>query len=158
MSLNSIPKARFENIVVQELQDEVLIYDLVSHKAHCLNASAAFVWRNCDGHTTSDQIASAFAANWKSSSPQDFVALAIRQLHDSQLLQHPASTSPRSPSRRQLLKKLGVASAVALPLVQSLVAPTKLYASVNCVCVNNADCQAQVGCPSMTCNPNGQCI
>lgn len=155
---NPLPQARFENLVVQELQDEVLIYDLVSNKAHCLNASAAFIWRRCDGTTSANDIASAFAVKWKCDAPEDFVTNAIGQLNDSQLLQHPSSIPPRSPSRRHLLKKLGVASAVALPLVQSLVAPTTLYASVNCSCTSDAQCITQTGCPTMTCGTNGQCI
>jgi len=157
MSLNPTPKARVENLVVQELQDEVLIYDLVTNQAHCLNASAAFVWKNCDGHTSHDQIVSAFAANWSCDSPRDLVEHAIEQLHESHLIQSPQITS-RSSSRRQLLKNLGLASAAALPLVQSLVAPKALYASVNCACVSNADCIVQTSCPAMTCGPSGQCV
>lgn len=33
----STPLARREELVVPELADEVLVYDLRQHKAHCLN-------------------------------------------------------------------------------------------------------------------------
>ena len=39
------PKARQEGLLVQEVPDEVLVYDTASHKAHCLNRTAAVVWR-----------------------------------------------------------------------------------------------------------------
>jgi len=44
--------ARQNGIVVQEMPDEVLVYDLDSNKAHCLNQSAALVWKSCDGTNT----------------------------------------------------------------------------------------------------------
>ncbi len=46
---NVFPIARKKDVVVQELPDEVLIYDLKSNKAMCLNEISAFVWHNCDG-------------------------------------------------------------------------------------------------------------
>jgi hypothetical protein len=46
------PLAREEGLVIQELPGELLIYDLNNHKAHCLNQTAAFIWKHCDGMTT----------------------------------------------------------------------------------------------------------
>lgn len=37
------PLARSEGLVIQEMPDEVLVYDLETNKAHCLNETAAFV-------------------------------------------------------------------------------------------------------------------
>ena len=54
--LNQVPKARQEQLIVKELPDELLIYDLQSDKAHCLNETAALVWKNCDGHKTVEQL------------------------------------------------------------------------------------------------------
>ena len=53
---NQVPKARQEQLIVKELPDELLIYDLKRDKAHCLNETAALVWKNCDGHKTVDQL------------------------------------------------------------------------------------------------------
>ena len=41
------PKSRTDNLVVQEMNDEVLVYDLDSNKAVCLNETAAIVWKSC---------------------------------------------------------------------------------------------------------------
>ena len=54
-----LPKKRKEGIIVKELPDEVLVYDLDRDKAHCLNHSAAAVWERCDGRTTVAEIARA---------------------------------------------------------------------------------------------------
>lgn len=52
-----LPKARTEGLIINELTDEVLVYDLRRDKAHCLNPTAAAVWRLCDGQSTAAQIA-----------------------------------------------------------------------------------------------------
>jgi hypothetical protein len=46
-----MPHARTDQLVVSEVDDEVLVYDLARHKAHCLNRTTALVWRHCDGQT-----------------------------------------------------------------------------------------------------------
>ena len=45
------PLARSEDLVIEEVEDEVLIFDPTSHRAHCLGATAARVWRACDGNS-----------------------------------------------------------------------------------------------------------
>ena len=62
------PMARQNGLVVQEMPDEVLVYDLDTNKAHCLNNSAALVWRACDGtNSVADIDASVRCAAFKSS-------------------------------------------------------------------------------------------
>ena len=56
------PDKRTNGLVVTELQDEVLVYDLERHRAHCLNPTAAFVFRRCDGRTSVRELARAFHA------------------------------------------------------------------------------------------------
>lgn len=48
------PKARSEELVVEELDGELLIYDHYNNRAHCLNETAARVWKACDGYTSTD--------------------------------------------------------------------------------------------------------
>ena len=40
-----LPAAREEGLIIQEMADEVLVYDRERYKAHCLNQTAALVWR-----------------------------------------------------------------------------------------------------------------
>jgi hypothetical protein len=51
------PLARTDDLVINELTDEVLVYDRQRDKALCLNAAAASVWKQCDGHSTVAEIA-----------------------------------------------------------------------------------------------------
>ena len=51
------PKARQNDLVVQEVFDELVIYDLERNQVHSLNPTAALVWQQCDGQTSPAQLA-----------------------------------------------------------------------------------------------------
>ena len=152
------PMARQNGLVVQEMPDEVLVYDLDSNKAHCLNQSAAFVWKSCDGAKSVPDIVREFEANGRGKVTEDFVWLAIDQLNENGLLD--GSMAPRfaGQSRRQVLKTIGLASLVALPVIASLVAPQNALGAISCSCATAANCTGKTACPSTTfCNQNGVC-
>jgi Coenzyme PQQ synthesis protein D (PqqD) len=152
------PLARRNDIVMQDVSDELLIYDLLNDKAYCLNRSAALVWKFCDGTNAISDIAHRFEKAADGSVGEDFVRAALGQLDDSGLLAGPASFPHPRRSRRQALKAIG-ATAVALPLVATLVVPAKPLGSLSCDgCVNPGQCLAMPNCPStMNCNPLGMC-
>ncbi len=150
--------ARITGLVVQEMPDEVLVYDMDTNKAHCLNETAAFVWKSCDGKNSVTDIVREFEANNGGRVTEDFVWLAIDQLHENGLLEAGIESRFAGQSRRDVLKKIGLASMVALPVIASLVAPKSAMAAVSCACINAAACAAQAGCPSTTiCNGSGVC-
>jgi hypothetical protein len=154
------PTARKKNLVVQEMPDEVLVYDMESNKAHCLNQSAATVWRACNGKNTISDIVGEFEAKGRGKVSEDFVWLAIDQLGESSLLDGDIVAKFAGRSRRQVIKTVGLASMVAVPLVASLVAPQNALASVSCACTAGqpAPCNTRPACPSTTtCNASGQC-
>ncbi len=145
--------ARQNGIVVQEMPDEVLVYDLDSNKAHCLNQSAALVWKSCDGTNTVGDIVKQFDGKVT----EDFVWLAIDQLNENGLLQSEIAPRFAGQSRRQVLKTIGLASMVALPVIASLVAPANTLAATSCVCTTSSSCATRA-CPSTTnCNALGLC-
>lgn len=151
------PIARQNGLVVQEMPDEVLVYDLDTNKAHCLNGSAALVWKSCDGSNTVADIVKQFESNGGGKVTEDFVWLAIDQLNENNLLDGKVAPRFAGQSRRQVLKTIGLASMVALPVIASLVAPQNALGSVSCACTSDAQCVTQTTCPSMTCNTSGQC-
>jgi len=154
---SQMPEARKQGLVVQEMPDEVLIYDLDTNKAHCLNNTAAFVWKSCDGKNTVTDIAKMFEMNAGKTVSEDLVWLAIEQLNDKKLLNAEMSSTFKGHNRRDVIKKIGFASMIALPIVASLAAPTSVLANVSCSCANPAAC-AGTTCPSTTnCNGSGVC-
>ena len=129
------PKARRSQLVIKELASETLVYDEGNHQAHCLNQSAAFVWKHCDGRRSIPTLARLMEKEMNAGVSEQTVRLAIKQLEESHLLQASSSGSAWLPqtSRRQLIRSLGVA-AVALPIIVSVVAPSAA-AAASCVAV-----------------------
>jgi len=158
MKNSNNPVARQNGLVVQEMPDEVLVYDLDTNKAHCLNGSAALVWKSCDGNNSIADIMKRFESAGSGKVSEDFVWLAIDQLNENGLLENSVAPRFAGQSRRQVLKTIGLASMVALPVIASLVAPPSALGAVSCVCTSPALCANQTGCQSTTnCNGTGIC-
>ena len=145
-----MPEARKEGLIVQEMSDEVLVYDRDRSKAHCLNSTAALVWQYCDGKTPVSQIARAIEGKINVSVDEDIVWLGVEQLNKSNLLLKRATLSKSRLSRRDVMKRIGLAAAVALPVVTSIIAPSAAQAA-NCR-PSGAACTTSVECCSGLCN------
>lgn len=142
----AVPDARKEGLVIQELADEVLVYDLQRHKAHCLNHTAAWIWKHCDGRATVVEMARVLQAESKAPVNEGIIWLALEQLERDHLLSgripRPSAT-PRL-SRRELVRQLGLVAAITLPLVTSIVAPTASQAAscfpAGAACTKSTEC------------------
>lgn len=151
------PKARAEGMVVRDVAEETLVYDLESHKAVCLNKTAALVWRACDGRRNAAAIARDLSKTLGETVPEEVVWLALEQLGRDKLLDmrvaRPAELAGMS--RRDLIRRIGITAAVvAIPLVTSIVAPTPAQAST---CLpSGATCSTSAQCCSGLCNA-GSC-
>lgn len=119
-----LPKVRNQNIVIQEIGDEILIYDLEINKAYCLNETSAIVYRNCDGETDFTEI----KTNHNFS--EELISFALEQLEKENLLEKDSGfISPfKGFSRREVIKKVGLGSIALLPVITSVVAPKAVNA------------------------------
>jgi hypothetical protein len=145
VSSKALPKARKDGLVVRELPDEVLVYDLERHKAHCLNATAAAVWQHCDGETTPSEIAFRLAREFSTPVDEDVVWLALDDLGGLNLLESPV-VREAGLSRAQALRRVGVVTAaIALPAAFSLNVPSASAAVCSGNCTGPADCPSS--CP-----------
>ena len=152
------PTARTSDIVVLDLEEETLVYDLVSSTGHCLNETAGFVWRQCDGQRTVPEILKLVEAQYGGSASEDFVWLALDQLSENKLLVETDIRSATTSSRREMLKRVGIATVVAVPIVASLVTPSSALAASSCGCVNPGACITQTMYPNTSnCNGSGLC-
>src|SRR4030095_16350835 len=152
--------ARKRELIVKELTDEVLVYDLNDNKAHCLNQTAAFVWKNCDGQTSVSEIATLMEKEWQKPVGEETVWLALKQLSRAKLLEEPYAAGGESmrASRRAVLRKLGAAAALT-PMVISLVAPTaSAGASIPPVCLSCSSFAGGRVCPQICENIPGCCF
>ena len=135
MKKNNVPKARKDNLVVQDLNGETLIYDLDTNRAVCLNETSALVWQNCDGVKTVSDISSVLSAETNNSASEDLVWLALDMLNKENLIENSAEIELKfeSVSRREVIKKIGLGTMIALPFVSSMVAPVPANAQSACV-------------------------
>jgi coenzyme PQQ synthesis protein D (PqqD) len=124
----TLPLARTKNLVIQEVANESLVYDESSHEAHCLNRTAALVWRHCDGRTTIGEMVAILHGSVGTPNDPGVVELALQELQHAGLVDGRVAAFAGQPSvsRRRLLSRLstaGMAMALA-PLVTSVMTRT----------------------------------
>ena len=163
-----MPRARQDELIVEELQDETLVYDLNRHKARCLNRTAALVWRHCDGRTRVSEVAALLEEQSATPTDEAVVWMALDRLSRTHLLGEPVTlpADRAQYSRRKMLRTLGRAAGISLllPVIESIVAPLAA-AQGSCVtncggvpdcnpCTTGSQCNRQ--CCNSSCVSSGQ--
>ena len=124
------PNARTNDLVLQKTGDELLVYDLITNRAICLNGTSAAVWQMCDGKNSISDLAKELESQLGAAVNEKLVRFALVQLNEVGLLRDQEQFSDKFEclSRREVIKRIGLTSAVAFPIVASLVAPTSAHA------------------------------
>jgi hypothetical protein len=120
-----------DKLILEQLLDELMIFDPDRNKAFCLNQTAAFVWRHCDGKTTVSEMTELLRRDWGKPVDERVIWFALDILSkDGLLAPFPALSVGTGITRRDVLQKLGTGAAMAVPLVTVLfVNPAKAHAS-----------------------------
>jgi hypothetical protein len=118
------------SIHVEQLGNELCVYNWQRKEVHALNPTAARVWQQCDGHTSLAQLAAMLQADLQlpDIEAQELAWLTLAQLEKAHLLHEDVV----KPARRKVLPRreflrLGIAAAL-LPVVHSIMAPTPVAA------------------------------
>lgn len=122
------PIARTDELVIEELGDELLVYDLIRDEAHSLGAVAARVWNACDGRTTLEGMTAELDLDHAT------VTEAVEGLRACNLLDEGPQddgVTRRGFTLRTL--KIG-AVATAAPLIVSVAAPAAAMAVTEAFC------------------------
>lgn len=147
----SLPKARREDLVVEVLPDETLVYDLKRDKAHCLNPTAALVWSRCDGATSVSEMAALLETELGVPANHSVVWMALDRLGRKNLLEDPVELPEKaeSYSRREMMRTLGRVAGLTLllPAVSSIVAPLAAQAGS---CIPRLTCRNVLVPPNCT--------
>ena len=132
------PRVRQEALLLQELPGEILVYDQRDHRAHCLNSTAAEVFRLADGTRSVAELARALGES-VGSDEEELVWAALVELDRAGLLEESpgGAAAGGARSRRAALERLGLGA--LLPTVISVLAPTPAEALGTCV----LDCTGQ---------------
>jgi len=154
------PLARSTDLIVEELGDEVLIYDTTIDRGHSLSPEAARVWRACNGKTPVEQLSSRLGLD------QDTVNRALDELTGCDLLEVTPTIIADGSTRREVTVKMAKvgAAAAAAPLILSVAAPAA-HAAVTrtieeCDAFTGQNCGGSTGCSSQPgcccCTPKDQ--
>lgn len=149
-----LPRRR-SDLLVEKLASELVIYDPVRHRGHCLNRTARLVWKSCDGRNDVARLTSILQKELQSPITEEVVWAALGQLSKASLLEERVVT-PAQFSRRELAS----AAAGILAIVVSLGVPTPAMAAT---CFPNNDprpCTSDSQCCNQCCkkdNTGGEC-
>jgi hypothetical protein len=138
------PAARDEGLLIENVADEVVVYDVEGKEAHCLSALPAVVFMNCDGRTSLADLADVAGKKLGRTVSTEDVQDVLTELQNRDLLTARAD-GMGAMTRRSMLRKSAIAGGVvtAAPLISSVFAPPALAA-------NSATCGRLLCCPCCT--------
>ena len=126
------PRARMEGILAKQVDDDLIVYDISRHHAHHLNRTAAIVWRHANGERSIGDLSVILQLELDRAADEELVWCALDRLSVARLLEEPdpRSAEATGASRRQFVRKVGLAGALSLflPVVTSIVVPTPVEA------------------------------
>jgi hypothetical protein len=136
MQMNSLPQVR-AGLLRHQLDGQVLIYDTREDCVHLLDTTTGHVFELLEqGGRSREGIVAELAARMNSIEGESLLQLSLDELRKADLLvAAQAHTEPLSDiSRRDLVRKLGLAGAAALlvPTITTLTA-TRAYAQASCL-------------------------
>jgi hypothetical protein len=70
--LNNRPKKR-EDLAIQEVGNEFMLYDETNEKIHVLNHTAYLIWKLCDGNHTINDIENEISKNYSKTEYSDIL-------------------------------------------------------------------------------------
>ncbi len=117
---------RRNDLSVESVNDEMLVFNPARGEATALNPSAALVFEMCDGSNSIESMKTALEATGLGPSSDDAVWLALDELDEAGLIDLHVERPARMRGRRELLKQFGVGAAAlaALPVVETIKAPS----------------------------------
>lgn len=124
-----LPMARTADLIEQEINKELLVYDLQSNKAYALNETSKNVFKVCDGKTSFDDLKRQY--NYT----DDLIYLALDELKKNNLVNGDYTSPFAGINRRTVIRKVGLASMIVLPVIASLSAPMASMAASPLICV-----------------------
>lgn len=126
--MTTLPRARREDLIIQEALDELLVYDERLLQAHCLNPTAAAIWLGCDGKTSISSLARLVSQKTGVFCEEDMVWAALNELESRDLLDVDPAYPAELISRRSAITKIGVAAA----LITTIMVPSAVMAASGC--------------------------
>ena len=142
--------ARFrqKNLIAKRLGDELVLYDEKTNSAHCLNGVAGEMWMACEREGSTFEITQRLRPKLPRIQT-NIVEASLRQMEAAGILEETTESQEFSPSRRDVIRKLGTASAAILPIVLISVLIPPAVAAASCRRLGQSCSDTQPCCPGL---------
>jgi hypothetical protein len=114
---------RRDDVVVQEIDRETMVYDPLTAEFHLLHPLAAFVFRRADGQMPLARILDEARVTLGGELSSADMDVAVAELERVNLLRHPESVEVKRVTRRAMMQRLAAAAVLAVPLITTMAAP-----------------------------------
>ena len=137
------PRTRAEGLLVEQVNDEIVVFDTLSRAAHCLSPLAAIVFEHCNGRTSLEDLAAVASERLGETIDTAAIEETLAQLDERELLDEDPGIT-----RRGMIGKTAAVggAAFAAPLITSVLAPTAASAA-------SATCGGPPPKPTVLCCP-----
>jgi hypothetical protein len=136
-------------LIVRRIDDELLVFDEETSTAHCLNGIAGEMWMACERESSVIEVTEVLRPRWPDIE-EEVVAASLSKLAAAGLLEETTAQENISHGRRQLIRGLGFAAAVALPIVVTSVLIPSPAAAASCASIGHS-CATKPCCPGLNC-------
>lgn len=133
-----LPQTKDKGIVLQKLGNELLIYKLSDNQGFSLNQTLTQVYEACALGMTVEQLEK------ENGFTKDLIYLSIDELKREELIEANTHNHFAGLNRREVIKKVGLSTMLALPVLLSVTAP-KASQAASGVC--ELDVNLQCFCP-----------
>jgi D-alanyl-D-alanine dipeptidase len=102
-----------DQLIVENLGNDLMIYDQKRNRAFCLHQNVTFIWQRCDRKTTVGELAAKLLHSAGATIDEKVVQFALQTLSQDGLPE-PSTFEPVSPhgmTRLQVMQKIGVRAA-----------------------------------------------
>jgi len=113
------PLSRRNGIFIENLPEEVVVYDKTRDQVHCLNKMAATIWGSADGTRTVDDLARIVEEQTGASGDRDLVLEALEELEKAGLMEAGSdlASSTDLPSRREAVGQIALAGSALVATI-----------------------------------------
>lgn len=125
MDAGYVPQRRTDEVLLEQIEDETIVFDVREKRVHALNPTIGKVFSLCDGSRSVSAIARELGTDLSPEDRAEVVWTALCELDKSGLLAKNLPTSAVDAdllTRRNLLRKIA-AVGITVPMVTSIVAP-----------------------------------
>ena len=130
---HELKRSRFNRrpLIAKQIGTEWVLYDERTSTAHCLNGVAAEIWAACGQETSGSDIKLALRSERPDVRDEDILA-SLNEMLTLGILEESTSSEEVSVSRRELVRKLGLTAAMALPIAITSVLVPPAAAAASC--------------------------